>query len=618
MHLIEAHVKNYKIVTDSTRFWIEPGVTCLVGKNESGKSAVLEAMYRLNPLPAGLPTEFNGLRDYPRQNFAVDEEKVPNVAAIGTTFELNADEVGEFERHFGKGALRSRLVLFNKTYANKLLVGVDLDEVVVLEHVKAQPALAGLDVHGANTVDELKAVIDAVVDPPAAVSNLRQRLDVSLSLQARVWMARRLPRFLLFTQYSTIPGSVSIDRLQTVPEQLLDPHERTALSLLRLAKVDSERFDESNYEARRARLEAAANALTDEVFAYWSQNPDLQVELDIDFVPKNSPTRANWSRSFVFASATTASASRSTFPIGQQDSSGSSPSSLSSRSSAIIPASTSCCWTSRVSPCTPWPTSTSCGSSRSGCPSAIRWCSPPTRRSWSAPRSSNGCDCWRTTRSKAPRSGTTHSAARTRRSSRSSAAIGIKAAELQFVDHNTLVVEAPADLLFLRALGEHLSALGRVGLNATWNPLPVGALDKIPSFLAQLGQHAVLAFVHNSDAKTTRQLKKLVDSGAVPASRVLGVLAYAKSSKSADLEDLFDEDWYLDLLTRSGVVAMTSSDVKSRDARVVRRVENFIGDRYSRYAAAAYLTSHPELLDDVGDAALDRFEALFTDLNKLL
>jgi recombinational DNA repair ATPase RecF len=46
-------VRDYKSITDSGGVPFSPAVTCLVGKNESGKTAFLEATYRWNPVPTG-------------------------------------------------------------------------------------------------------------------------------------------------------------------------------------------------------------------------------------------------------------------------------------------------------------------------------------------------------------------------------------------------------------------------------------------------------------------------------------------------------------------------------------------------------------------------------------
>ena len=43
MKLLTAHVSNFRSAEDSEEFEVGP-VTCLVGKNESGKSAILLAL----------------------------------------------------------------------------------------------------------------------------------------------------------------------------------------------------------------------------------------------------------------------------------------------------------------------------------------------------------------------------------------------------------------------------------------------------------------------------------------------------------------------------------------------------------------------------------------------
>ena len=96
-------------------------------------------------------------------------------------------------------------------------------------------------------------------------------------------LAARLPRLLYFDGYSVLPGRVSIPRLQATAEDALQPGERTALALLRLAGVAADEFVESDYEVRKAALESAATTVSEEVFRYWSQNPELTVELDLDF-----------------------------------------------------------------------------------------------------------------------------------------------------------------------------------------------------------------------------------------------------------------------------------------------------------------------------------------------
>ena len=93
MRIMSARVTSYKSVSDSGEFTLEPDVTCLVGKNESGKTAVLEAMYRLNPLPTGHPETFEELRDYPRRYRSRDQHAIPETRVVTLTVELDDDDV---------------------------------------------------------------------------------------------------------------------------------------------------------------------------------------------------------------------------------------------------------------------------------------------------------------------------------------------------------------------------------------------------------------------------------------------------------------------------------------------------------------------------------------------
>jgi predicted ATP-dependent endonuclease of OLD family len=67
MRLVKARVKGYRSIKDTGYFEIEKLKTILVGPNESGKTAILQALQKLNP-PKDIPL-FDPLRDYPRSDY---------------------------------------------------------------------------------------------------------------------------------------------------------------------------------------------------------------------------------------------------------------------------------------------------------------------------------------------------------------------------------------------------------------------------------------------------------------------------------------------------------------------------------------------------------------------
>lgn len=68
MCLTQVTITNYRCINDSGP--VEIGdVTCLVGKNESGKTAFLQALRMLNPVEGSVA--YNDVMDYPAKGFAL-------------------------------------------------------------------------------------------------------------------------------------------------------------------------------------------------------------------------------------------------------------------------------------------------------------------------------------------------------------------------------------------------------------------------------------------------------------------------------------------------------------------------------------------------------------------
>ena len=116
MRLSTARITNYRCIDDSGEFSIGP-VTCLVGKNESGKTAILLALERLKPANASR-RKYDKLTDYPRKWLSEYEEKNPGTEAkvLETKWELSAEDANALKALLGADALRSRTVTVSKSY----------------------------------------------------------------------------------------------------------------------------------------------------------------------------------------------------------------------------------------------------------------------------------------------------------------------------------------------------------------------------------------------------------------------------------------------------------------------------------------------------------------------
>ena len=290
MILRSIRVRKYKNILDSGEVEIQPDVTCLVGKNESGKSALLQALYRLNPVATGHPETFVALRDYPRREFVRDRETVSERCPITATFELEDEDVRAVEGLLGPGALPSRRVTVAKSYEDRLVWELGSRGAAEPGPALGPGAEALGEAGGAREGDErdgpgweerLKALaFDDDADRGGDVSPGAANEEPAREI--RSILEERLPAFLYFDEYSVMPGRLSVPRAGAAGEALA-PGERSVLSLIRLAGLGLADFTRDEYEARKASLEAAAGDLTREVFEYWSQNRDLSVELDVDF-----------------------------------------------------------------------------------------------------------------------------------------------------------------------------------------------------------------------------------------------------------------------------------------------------------------------------------------------
>lgn len=84
MKLVSIRVQNYKCIDDSEEFSIRD-LTCLAGKNESGKTALLQALRRLNPVEDS-ERQFNSLMEYPRRRLHEADGDDPSARAVLTMF----------------------------------------------------------------------------------------------------------------------------------------------------------------------------------------------------------------------------------------------------------------------------------------------------------------------------------------------------------------------------------------------------------------------------------------------------------------------------------------------------------------------------------------------------
>ncbi|HEX6675823.1 MAG TPA: AAA family ATPase [Actinomycetes bacterium] len=614
MILKSAVVRKFRSIEDSGPVRFEPDVTCLVGKNESGKTAFLEALYRSNPLGRG--AGFQELRDYPRRLRSRERAQIPDTVPITATFELQDDDIEAVWRQFGPGVLTSREVQVERTYANRHRLTVHQDKVAQARHLVVK---AGLDPHLADGADfgELLARLErerqrtGLTEVAEVQRELRGR---DLAAELGVFLAGRLPKFLYFDAFSVMPGRASIPRLQRTPEARLTPGERTVLALLRLAGVEAEDFTASGYEARRAALEAAANEVSAEVFQYWSQNRQLAVELDVDFaspaprpgddppfieirirndrhrVTLNFGERSEgfvWFFSFLVAFSEFRDAGDLVLLLDEPG----------------------------------------LGLHAAGQGDLLRYLHEQLARDHQvvyathSPFMVDAANLHRTrtvedvddqgTKVRNDLDGVGRLTVKPLVT-----AVGYELLRQFSLGPDTLVVNGPSELLYLEVLSGFLRDTGHGFLDPRWVLAPVGALDGLPAAAALLGAPLDLAVLLDV-ATGDRLVRSLVQRGVLLPERVIS-LAELAGEADAGIEDLLGDALYLRLLAEAGIGKLSVDEVRG-PGRVVARVERALGQPVDRYRAArTLLAKQAELLPGLPGEAVDRLGALFGAVNRLL
>lgn len=109
MTLRKVRIKDFQSIQDSNEFEIGD-VTCLVGKNESGKTALLKALYRLNPV-IDAHGSFDRVDDYPRHYMPGYLDSIEDTGrhnwelehpiVVHATYELNQSDIDAIADVYG-------------------------------------------------------------------------------------------------------------------------------------------------------------------------------------------------------------------------------------------------------------------------------------------------------------------------------------------------------------------------------------------------------------------------------------------------------------------------------------------------------------------------------------
>ncbi|HEX5646117.1 MAG TPA: AAA family ATPase, partial [Nitrospira sp.] len=223
--LIKAQVWKYKSIDDSTPVELADTVTVLVGKNESGKTAFLEALHKALPLGSA---KYDYVADYPRKDLVRyrPEHAAKNYQkVVRLTFRIEqvlADKINK--DLFGGAEVIAAGSTFARdtTIANTNSIDFEVDE-------KAALAAFSRSLGDVEHKEEIFAGAATLADVLSKIEERSLPADSVLAVFAAQWRARAmkssgwgimdgyiwhtylspaLPKFLYFDDYKLLEGKI--------------------------------------------------------------------------------------------------------------------------------------------------------------------------------------------------------------------------------------------------------------------------------------------------------------------------------------------------------------------------------------------------------------------------
>ena len=656
MKLVKARVGDFKSIDDSDEFTLDQ-VTCLVGKNEAGKTAVLEALYKLNPVEDGTG-EF-GLEEYPRRRLARDRKRIADepVTVVRTQWELEDHDVQWLEEQFGEGVLKSTTIEISKGYSNKRYWTIPLDESRLVQTI-----VAGANLNAAEraplarqqSVKDLLATLSEMGSPTPKHQALLEETqgtfpDADAQAYFRNAIVTLLPKFVYFDVYSQLPGRVALDDLKRQIAKHGDTsvqfRYRIFLALLGMTGTSlSDLEGASELERLIMELEAVGAHLTDKIKEYWTQNQHLRVVFRFDAAKPNDAPPLNTG----FIVSTRIENTRHMATINFDE-----------RSMGFIWFFSFLVWFSQVKESygnklillLDEPGLSLHGKAQQD---LVRYINRELRPSYQVVYTTHSPFMIDVENVFSLRSVEDVVEAETvdgrpverllgtkvgeKILSRDSdtlfplqGVLGFDAAQTFFVGPYVVVVEGPTEKALFDWFSRQLERRGREALDVRWAVCPAEGAPKITSFVTLFRGRglriAVLADYHEGQK---RSMDRLRDSGLLEPGHLLLTHQFADQDE-ADIEDLVGREMYVHLVNGAmqlyGMHCLPSEKPAEASPRVVKEVENHCAllppgyPEFGHYVPVEHLlTLTNAQVDQLPslDAALNHFEAAFKALNSLI
>jgi len=659
MKVVSVRIGPFKSINSAQDVEIHDKVTVFVGMNEAGKTVFLQALAK-SADALGL-AKFNPVDDYPRKDLAayLKRHKEKPEDAVILTYRLNDAEIAALNAQFKVSLPANFEFSVNHLYDNKRTVTISVDEqpaiAAAVSKLSSDAKAKVVNAKLFRSIPELLTGLSLTETDQQVLAEINARIaatDWEQVVQSEIWtwLDARLPKFLYFSDYDLLPSKMSLTDLANRVAQVkndpkqFQPQHRAVMALLRMADISLDEFTKTGgYEQLKAKIEGVSISLTDQIMAFWKQNEDLEVEVDIKADPEDQTPFNNGPNLYL--------------RIKNRKHRGvSTP--FAQRSRGFIWFFSFLVWFDSVQHQLD---AAGKGVSRDlillldepglalhalAQADFLRYIDDLSERhqvlyTTHSPFMvhSDRLHQVRVVEDKA-KLGTIIASEVSSSDPRTifplQAALGWTIAQNLFVQERNLLVEGPSELIYLKSMSALLESMGKPSLNENITIVPVGGLDKLVTFIALLGASGLkLVVLHDFRGAPEQKLMDLVKERIVApefllnASQFRDLANIGKDGSASDTEDIFDADFYVEQFNGAFKKELNGKVIKLSDlppgSRIVERLERHLASTgikirpsggFNHYRVASHFSTNPT--NKFSDDAIARFAAFFEKVNALL
>ena len=656
MKLISARVTNYKNIIDSGEFTLDD-VTCLVGKNQSGKSTLLEALYRLNPVEPGLH-EFNYESDYPKAfateyNKEMDSDDRVHAVVVTGRFTLDEDDLKAITSELGESSIASKKpeavlsVDYNETQKWR---GPVIDDLFVLKHLAAEYQISEESTKWLLRIGSIETLMQLFDGPQfneidenvqREVTELRDQNPYlfehgSASYAINKILMNRLPTFVYYDVYSQMRDYIAlqefIDRLAL---SQMDASDLPMLGMLTLGGLEPHQLIDQSWSHERlvTEIETANEKITSAITPYWNVGSEFKTLLGVSpFREADDPNRVG---------QLALSVRINDIRDGPQSSWLST--SLTARSRGFQWMFSFACLLryledrhDQLVVLLDEPGLSLHGDAQRELVQLIRSQSGPSKQFVYTTHSPFMIDADRledvrivdgvdVTRGAVVRDDIDAVSSDSLLPLQS--ALGYSVLTPLLIGPNILSVEGVSDLVYLRTWQAKMLNNGRETLDERWTVVPCGGIERIPALLSFFYERADLNLAVLCDGRSVAQdgISDSVRKKIIRRNRVVYLTDYL-NKKNADIEDVFDPGTYLEIFNKTTGNDLKIADLPKGPSRILQRLKEVTlngevridGGAFHYKCSKTFEADADHFFQRMTEAEKDRIEGLFKVLNSML